>query len=233
MLHIKVSDTGPGIPAERHQQIFEPFGHADSPIARERGGTGLGLAISKRLAEQLGGTLSLIESDSIRGSTFHLSIRAVEVEIPQPDRQPQSSSTGDPSAHPLNRLHILLAEDSSELQSAVRRLLRAVGATVDCADDGREATTMAGTGEYDLILMDLIMPNMGGLEAARTLRSGGLKVPIIALTGDATAEVHRAAREAGCNEVLSKPFDVEHLIATIRRLAARHRDPSVQAQPAR
>jgi DNA-binding response OmpR family regulator len=127
-------------------------------------------------------------------------------------------------------MRILLAEDSMELQSAVRRLLRAVGATIECANDGREATSMANTHRYDAILMDLVMPHVSGIQATQALRSNGQDMPIIAFTGDATAEVYQAARDAGCDEVLSKPFDASHLIATIRTLVARQRSQTADTE---
>jgi CheY-like chemotaxis protein len=118
-------------------------------------------------------------------------------------------------------LRILLAEDHGDMQLAVRRLLEQAGAFVELARDGREAVAKVLTGRFDVVLMDLRMPQMDGLEATRILRNGGCTVPIVALTAD-PATIHRAeAIEGGCDECLSKPFIPRDLIASIRSLHER------------
>ena len=139
----------------------------------------------------------------------------------------ESKSTGVASGrveHSIKGLHILLAEDHRDLHFALRTLLERAGATVESAHDGREAVASATSATFDVVLMDLRMPHMDGLQATRALRRQGCVIPIVALTAD-PATLHRAeALEAGCDACLSKPFKLEDLMASIRlssRLPAR------------
>jgi len=212
---VDIADTGTGIAADRQTHLFEPFEQTDFNIPRVHGGSGLGLAISRNLAEQLGGNLALLRSSPDQGSTFRLTIKAPAVDQTQLDIASVRAAAVDTPARPLMGLRILLADDSADLQVAVRRLLKSMGAAVDCAKNGREAMTMAMSSTYDVVLMDILMPDIDGLQAIRALRDRGSDVPIIALTGDATTDRRRAAAEAGGNVLLSKPFDSQNLLASI------------------
>jgi len=212
---IDVIDTGIGIPADRHPFLFEPFEQVSDSVVRVYGGNGLGLALSRRVAEQLGGTLELLRSKPGEGTVFRLTLR------PMPTAQRAASLpapvAADAGAGGLEGLRILVAEDHRDLHFAIRQLLEQSGACVESAYDGHEAMTKAMALPFDVVLMDLRMPRMDGLQATRSLRSQGYGVPIVALTAD-PATVRRAeAMDAGCDACFSKPFDLEDLMSSVRR----------------
>lgn len=228
LLHIEVRDTGIGIPHADQQQLFLPFAQVDSSMTRKYGGTGLGLVISKRLVELMGGELGL-ESRPGFGSCFWVRIplekvvqtpiaKTEEVETPPPstERQLQQQFAG---------CRILLAEDEPINQEVTRSLLEEVGLVVEVAESGAAVLRQAGTEPYDLILMDLLMPEINGLETACTLRQqaqrqgAAVQVPIIGLTGSNFAEAQQSARylQAGITDYLVKPFGPEALFAVVLR----------------
>jgi CheY-like chemotaxis protein len=211
---IDVADTGIGIAADRQALLFEPFVQADSSITQTYGGTGLGLALSRRLAERMGGSLVLQRSALGTGSTFRLTLNHI-LAAPSPEHE-QSSSDTAPAEGGIVGLRILLVEDHRDIQLALRRLLEQEGATVESARDGREALARFRSDSIDVVLMDLRMPNLDGVQATRVLRSKGCTVPIIALTADPTSLIRAEAVAAGCDDCLSKPFGVSDLIAVIR-----------------
>jgi len=215
-LAIDVADTGIGIAEGQQAHLFEPFSQANAEIGTAYGGSGLGLALSRRLAERLGGTLVLLRSTPGGGATFRLALSGgVAATSPVPAR----TAVSEPEAEQtLEGLRVLLAEDNEDLQSAMGRLLTLLGATVDSAFDGHEAVALALARPYDIILMDVWMPRLDGLEATRLLRSHDCQLPIIALTADATTERRSAALDAGCDTYLSKPFESDDLIAAIHTL---------------
>lgn len=215
-LTVDVADSGIGIPADQHRFLFVPFGQADASIVRLHGGSGLGLALSRRLAEQFGGSLTLLQTEPGVGSTFRLSLAARVVEPPKNG----SMLTTDGALHlrALAGVRVLLADDNADLRLAIGRSLRVDGAMVDYAGNGREAVAMARTGRFDVVLMDVLMPVMNGLDATRTLRAEGNQVAIIALSADAAPEMRTASIVAGCSTYLCKPFDPRELVAAIRFL---------------
>jgi CheY-like chemotaxis protein len=216
---IDITDTGIGIPADRHAHLFEPFAQASNSIARVYGGSGLGLALSRRLAERLGGTLDLLRSAPGKGTAFRLTLRALDSVLEA--ESPPAGERTKPALHSIEGWRILLAEDHRDLNRALRAMLEQEGATVESAYDGHEAVAKVMSAAFDVVLMDILMPHMGGLEAARVLRTRGATVPIIALTADA-ASLHRAeALEAGCDACLSKPFALEELTASIQGSSSR------------
>jgi signal transduction histidine kinase len=212
---IDIADTGIGIAADQHARVFEPFEQANPSITRVYGGTGLGLALSRRLAEQLGGGLALLRSAPGQGSAFRLTLRPLQT-ASRPARAPDRDAAG-PDDSGIRGLHILLAEDHRDLHLALRQFLERAGATVESAYDGREAIAIATSATFDVVLMDLRMPNMDGFEATRIMRSRGCVLPIIALTADPTAMYHEEALEAGCDSCLAKPFKLADLSVAIRR----------------
>ena len=217
-LTVDVADTGIGIPSEQIAALFQPFGQADV-VARAHGGTGLGLALSRRLAEQLGGSLVLVSSEVGRGTTFRITIDAHDTGVVDSHRALSPDSDRAPAGvSPLIGLQILLAEDNADLRMAIGRVLALEGAALAQAANGREAIEIAQRSKLDVIVMDLIMPVMSGFEATRALRSAGSRVPIIAISADATARARTAAIDAGCNAFLCKPFDSGDLVAAIRFL---------------
>lgn len=208
---VDIIDTGIGIPRDRHEQLFKPFEQADPLVSGTYGGIGLGLALSRRLAEQLGGTVALVKSDPGVGSTFRLTFRALA------DAPTETTIEALDPGEGVRDLRILLAEDHRDIRAAVGRLLEHEGAIVSCVEDGADAVAAGLRAEpaFDVILMDMRMPRMNGLDATRALRRGGVATRIIALTADATDAGRRDALAAGCDACLAKPFTLKDLVAVI------------------
>jgi signal transduction histidine kinase/ActR/RegA family two-component response regulator len=211
---IDVTDTGIGIAPDRHSSLFEPFEQVNASIPKVYGGNGLGLALSRRLAEQLGGSLTLLHSAPGEGTAFRLIVRPLPA---GPDVATMKTHAAPDAAQcSVEGLHILLAEDHKDLHLATRELLEQSGASVESAFDGREAVAKAMSAAFDVVLMDVRMPQMNGLEATQALRSQGYAAPIVALTADPAALWRKEAMEAGCDACLSKPFRFEDVVGSIR-----------------
>jgi signal transduction histidine kinase len=207
-----ITDTGIGITADQQAHLFEPFEQANASIARAYGGNGLGLALSRKLADQLGGTLVLLHSAPGEGTTFRLTLRPLKAE----PRESPSGGAPERSTRAIAGIRILLAEDHRDLHYALRESLQREGATVESAHDGREAVSKIMSAAFDVVLMDLRMPTMDGIQATRALRKQGCALPIIALTADPATLRRAEALDAGCDACLSKPFKIDDLIASIR-----------------
>lgn len=219
-LRITVSDTGPGVPEDQRAKLFQPFSQVDNSMTRKYGGTGLGLVLAKKLAQALGGDIELTESEVGKGSTFTITV----------DTGPLSGvplvkkiefTNGEVMA-PKNRLDkdlegvaILLAEDSEEIRFLVETLLTSHGATITTVSNGKEAVQAASLRDYDVVLMDLQMPELDGYEATKQLREREYSKPIIALSASAMREEYSRALDAGCNAHLTKPFKHRDLVETI------------------
>jgi PAS domain S-box-containing protein len=211
-----VTDTGCGIGPEEQSRLFRPFVQADSSTTRKYGGTGLGLALSRKLALALGGTLELVKSAPGVGSTFQLSIPCKPLHPSTTTPLPHISM--DPSDLPsLEGMRILVAEDNPDNQELLRRFLNARGATVDLAGDGRRALELAKTGNYDVIVMDVQMPELDGYEVTRKLRESSISTPVIALTAHAMVTERNEGQAAGCDDFLTKPIDVPSLVHTLHK----------------
>ncbi|MBM4116640.1 response regulator [bacterium] len=238
VLEFEIRDTGVGMSEAKLAALFEPFTQVDGTARRRYGGAGLGLSISRRLAEMLGGTIS-VESQEGKGSSFRVVVATGLMD----DLRMISAEEGlaflkapeEPLMGPerLN-LRILLAEDNRTNQRLVRHVLEKLGAWVGVAENGREAvdTALAARerGEaYDIILMDIQMPGMDGHAAARELRRCGYEGPIIALTAHAMERDREAALEAGCNDHCTKPIDRHQLVAAILTQVARQNAPQKRA----
>ncbi len=226
-LRFTVSDTGIGISEEARRSLFRSFTQADSSISRRFGGTGLGLAICKKIIDLQGGSIDC-DSEPGRGSAFWftlgLAIGARPSAAPAPGTTPPLPFLDQP-ARPLD---ILLAEDSPVNQRVVVGILAKRGHRVVVAMDGLEAVEAMERGTFDLVLMDMHMPNMDGLEATRRIRAMPPpkgRIPIIALTAAAFREHRQACLDAGMEEVLSKPFQPEHLITLVERHSRRRDRP--------
>ena len=225
---IAVADTGVGIEAEKLGRIFQKFTQADSTITRQYGGTGLGLAISKGLAELMGGTIT-VDSRVDRGSTFTVTLPLAEVDGAQPPA-PVRLETVEAG----HGGHLLLAEDHQPNVLVAKTFAEMFGYTVDVADNGRQAVIMWRSGRYDLILMDVQMPEMDGLQATRAIRgferTHGLRpVPIIGMTAHALDNAREGCLDAGMDDYIAKPFAPGDLQARITRLLKATAGSSVKA----
>jgi signal transduction histidine kinase/DNA-binding NarL/FixJ family response regulator len=214
-----VSDTGIGITREQMTKLFQPFNQADDSTTRRFGGSGLGLTISQRLSKLLGGTIAAT-SQPDRGSTFSVTLDAGPVSdddllehFDESMLTTRSNVPKDPVITLVGR--ILLAEDGRDNQRLITLHLRRAGAEVVLAENGRIAVDLATQQRFDLILMDMQMPEMDGYEATSELRRRGLELPIIALTAHAMADDRSKCLAAGCSDYLTKPVDKELLLATI------------------
>jgi len=217
-IRFTVNDTGIGISDEAKSHLFRSFSQADSSISRRFGGTGLGLAICKKIIELQGGQIGC-ESHPGKGSSFWFSLGFDIGSRPQEDKQ-KSAAPALFESQALRPLQILLAEDSPVNQRVVVGILSKRGHRVTVARDGRVAVDTAARGHFDLILMDMHMPEMDGLEATRRIRalpSSANRVPIVALTAAAFREHRQACLDAGMIDVLNKPFQPEHLITIVER----------------
>ncbi|HTB15548.1 MAG TPA: ATP-binding protein [Bryobacteraceae bacterium] len=229
---IQVSDTGPGIPAEKLSSIFEKFTQADGSITRKYGGTGLGLAITRRLVEIHGGEVR-VESQVGKGSTFRVTLPCEVAATPAGNLVPmQNEARGENAPPPTARL--LLVEDNLVNQKVVLAILRKKGYRIDVANDGREALAKLDGADYDLVLMDVQMPVLDGLEATRLIRSERRwdRLPVVAMTAHAMNGDRERCLQAGMSAYISKPVQPAHLIATIeRQLASGDRHASTASTP--
>ena len=219
-----VRDTGIGIPEDKLDAIFHSFVQAEQHSTRRFGGTGLGLSISRRLVELMGGRLA-VESELERGSTFSFTIDfPVADEAPRARRQPARGPT-EPAPVLAPGLRVLLADDNTDNLLLIELFLKKSDVALKTARNGREALDLAGTHTFDVILMDIQMPDLDGYEATRAIRereaSMGLpRTPVIAVTADATREARQLAEDAGCNAYLTKPIQKEALIHAIAQVTA-------------
>jgi signal transduction histidine kinase/ActR/RegA family two-component response regulator len=215
-----VRDSGIGLTEEGLSKLFKSFSQADSSTTRKYGGTGLGLAISKRLAELMGGTMSAESAGPGQGSTFRFSIRAPEASAP---RAVKASPAMDPGMAERQPLRILLAEDNVVNQKLALRLLAQMGYRADLATNGAEAVEAIGRQPYDLVLMDVQMPEMDGLEASRRIVQrwpAGQRPRIVAMTANATQGDREMCLAAGMDDYITKPIRVERLVEVLRTVPA-------------
>ena len=228
----EVTDTGIGIEEHRLRDLFEAFVQADASTVRKHGGSGLGLNIARTLARRLGGDLTARSARGV-GSQFKATIATGPVSEDDLRMEPLEcleSSWPEPSPPddaPTLAGDVLLVDDHSDNRDLIRHRLEQAGARVVTAENGQDAVERAQERPFDLILMDMQMPVMDGLDATRLLRLTGCEDPIVALTANATGEDRQAALEAGCNDYLTKPIDQRRL----RDVLVRYLSASARKQP--
>ncbi|MCB6546492.1 ATP-binding protein [Blautia glucerasea] len=215
-------DTGIGMTEEFQKHIFEPFAQEHSGSRTKFAGTGLGMPIAKKLIEKMGGTITFESVEGV-GTTF-----VIRVPFRIDTDRDSKVETGEKTEVSIRGLHILLAEDNELNMEIAEFMLQNEGAEVTKAWDGQEAVKIfekSRSGEFDVILMDIMMPVMNGYEAAKMIRSldkeDAKEIPIIAMTANAFTEDRLRAKEAGMDEHVAKPVDVESLIKVIHRLVGR------------
>ena len=212
-------DTGIGMAEEFQKHIFEPFAQEHTGSRAKFAGTGLGMAISKKLVEEMGGTITF-ESKKGVGTTFVIRV-PFKIDL-DADKREESKDVSEKS---IKGMHVLLAEDNELNMEIAEFLLQNEGAEVTKAWNGQEIVELfrkSESGEFDVILMDIMMPIINGYEAAKRIRSldreDAKKIPIIAMTANAFTEDRIRAKEAGMDEHVAKPIDVELLIKVIHKL---------------
>ena len=215
LLRFAVRDSGVGIAPEDQSRLFQEFEQLDNSSTRRHGGTGLGLAISRQLVRLMGGEIG-VDSQLGQGATFWFTVRLPVAMAPQHDVPARAPA---PPAPRLDGLRLLLAEDHPVNQLVAAELLRALGAKVDVAEDGRQAANMGGQGRYDAVLMDLQMPGLDGVQATQALRRvhGAAQLPIIAMSASVMAEDRERCLDAGMNDFVAKPFEPEELCTVLLR----------------
>jgi signal transduction histidine kinase/ActR/RegA family two-component response regulator len=226
-LGFAVSDTGIGIPTEAQGRLFTEFTQVDSSISRRFGGSGLGLAICRRLVERMGGTIG-VESTPGQGSTFHFDVLLT---LPRSELPPAAPPAREGVVAPRR---ILIAEDNATNRLVATRMLERMGDRVEAVENGREAVEAVQRGGFDLVLMDVMMPEMDGLAATEAIRRlGGVQagIPIIGLTANAMAADQERCLAAGMTHFETKPISASRLGAAIARvLDAAPARPSATAQ---
>jgi signal transduction histidine kinase/CheY-like chemotaxis protein len=245
-LEVAVRDSGIGIAPEAQKRLFQEFSQADGSTSRRFGGTGLGLAISKRLVEQMGGAIT-VESTPGAGSTFRFDLALGTVAAPAAEPETAAPAAPMPLAPPVSTdgvadaaeaapsLRVLVAEDNSTNRLVVTRILERQGHRVDSVGNGIEAVEAVRAIPYDLVLMDMMMPEMDGLDATRAIRTlpepmGG--IPIIGLTANALRSDHDACLAAGMDAFATKPIAADRLAREIAAVIRRPRQKAALPEAA-
>jgi PAS domain S-box-containing protein len=229
-VHFSVRDTGIGIQVPEQQSIFEAFRQVDGSVARRYGGTGLGLTISRQLVQKMGGEIWL-ESRPGLGATFHFTVRFGTAALPQENRLgcstrsegPVAGAPEPPQSKSGKPLRILVADDNLVNQKVAAAILERQGMDVTIARNGREAVDASAAQSFDLVLMDVQMPEMDGFEATAAIRevekSNGRHVPIVALTAHAMIGDRERCLSMGMDGYLSKPIAAKDLLRAIQMLS--------------
>ena len=207
-----------GIEPELFAYIFNIFTQADETFTRKYGGAGLGLALSRKLAELMGGSIT-VESEVGKGSTFHLILPCTIPSRPDGDETDTSAEQPVPPEK-TNLLSVLVAEDNSQNSLYAEKLLKRLGYQVTIAKDGKKALEAWENNRFDLILMDILMPEINGDEVVKLIRQReeNVHTPIIAVTAHAMMGDQEKLLKAGCDGYVSKPFRIETLAEEIRKV---------------
>ncbi|MFO1329538.1 MAG: PAS domain-containing protein [Rubrivivax sp.] len=220
-LRFEVSDSGIGVDEAAQQRLFGAFEQADVSTTRRFGGTGLGLALTRRIAAMMGGD-SGVDSAPGQGSRFWFTawLAVQDAGVARPEAPPPEAQDIDALRQRFAGRRVLLAEDNPINQEVAAALLTMCGLRVDIAEDGRQAIDAALSTAYDLMLMDVQMPVVDGLQAAQAIRAAGIATPIVAMTAGALAEERQACLDAGMDDHLGKPVDFALLRAALHRWLA-------------
>ncbi|HMB96207.1 MAG TPA: response regulator, partial [Tepidisphaeraceae bacterium] len=232
-LHIDVNDTGIGMSPEQLAGLFKPFSQADESTTRKFGGTGLGLVISRRFAQLLDGDI-VVQSELGVGTCFSVWVDAGPlggVRMLPTISEADLLATSPVFQRRVQRFEgrVLVAEDGEDNQQLISHLLQTAGAQVEVASNGRQALERATAQSFDLILMDMQMPELDGYTAARKLRDNGYKLPIVALTAHTMADDRAKCLAAGCDDYLGKPIAVELLFQILGKYLKEIDAPAEQA----
>ncbi|WP_080430501.1 hybrid sensor histidine kinase/response regulator [Burkholderia ubonensis] len=223
-LIITVADSGIGIPSDQQRQIFDAFGQADATIARRFGGTGLGLALCRKMAELMGGAISVSSSPG-KGSTFEISLPLVparEIKVVCTPRSPEAERAGP--------VHVLVVDDHELNRALLMDQLKVLGYTSDAVKDGLTALRQIQERHYDAVVTDLRMPEMDGYMLASRIRSEDARIPIFAVTAGLSADDHHRCRQVGISDVFQKPMSLASIDQIFREHVARAGDASARAR---
>jgi two-component system CheB/CheR fusion protein len=220
-LDFQIKDTGEGIAKEDLEQIFREFVQVRPASRRTLGGTGLGLAISRELAHLMGGDIR-VESRLGQGSVFFFEALFGLAE----DVVKHGKLEANTLSHPERPLRVLVAEDTPVNQQVILKMLEALGHEATLANDGREALDLLGQSEFDMVIMDIRMPNMNGEETTQAIRAGtvpGVRrdIPIVALTAYAMKGDRERLLAMGIDDYLSKPLELEQLLQALKQIEER------------
>ncbi len=230
-LYFTVEDTGIGIPPAVMDQLFQRFEQADQSISRRFGGSGLGLFISESLSLLMGGMIDASSHEG-EGSKFQLILPYRPSDVPVCHEEDVVTGSASVLTDRFSG-SVLIAEDTPELQMLERRILESLGVTVTVVNNGRMAVDAANRTLFDLILMDMQMPEMNGIEATEALRAADNRVPIVALTANVMQKHRDAFKQAGCDGFLAKPIDKQELKVFLRHyLSSEEPQPQTVAEPA-
>ena len=221
----RIEDSGIGIASEHQKMLFSPFMQADSSTKRKFGGTGLGLMLSKRLASALGGQFYLVTSEPQKGSTFELAlpIEAQAGGLVASVEEGGSSPTAEPAN--LAKARILVVDDQDDFRALFAEILTSHGAIVSTANGGREALALFEEVRFDLVIMDVQMPEMDGCQVTQTFRARGFGGPILGLSANVFREDRERSLAAGMNEHLTKPITGRRLLEKVASYLNSRREP--------
>ena len=220
----EIKDTGIGIPKEKLKTIFERYSQASASDTRQYGGTGLGLSICKEFVELHGGKMT-VESEEGKGSTFRFNIPYTLYFDALNARIAENEDVN------LSGIHILLAEDNEINRALISKTMAVAGIKLDETENGKQAIAALQNKKYDLVLMDIMMPEMDGMQATKYIREVlKLKVPILAMTGHAMSGEREKCLIAGMNDYIAKPFRSEDIFKKINQLVQQHKEEEVQME---